>query len=275
MPELVSPACDYKVAWRDYFLYLCIVRYKMTLSYDGAEFCGWQIQKDEPSVQEAIEQSLSTLLREEIAVVGAGRTDTEVNASKYVAHFDCDKELDCPQLCYKLNAILPDSIAVSGLEAVSDDFHARFSASRREYRYYIHTGKAPFLEKYSYRWPYPGLDIDAMNRAAEHLLGTHDFSCFEKSGGDNKTSICTIYEAGWHKYCPEPAADGECWYFQIAADRFLRNMVRAIVGTLLEIGRGRRKEDTMQELLDSHDRCKAGQSVPGNALFLSGVEYPE
>lgn len=279
--ELVEPYCfllqlcvhTNKVPNLGISYYICNMRYRMRLSYDGADFCGWQIQPDAPSVQGRLEEALSMLLRCTIAVTGAGRTDSGVNASDYIAHFDCENALDCQQLCYKLNAILPDSISITSIEEANSDFHARFSAKHREYKYYLHRGKAPFLEKYSYRWPYPELDIEAMNRAAQQLLGTHDFSCFEKSGGDNKTSICTIFQAEWHKYCPQQGSESECWYFHIAADRFLRNMVRAIVGTLLEIGRGKRAEGSIEELIRSQDRCQAGQSVPGHALFLTKIEY--
>ena len=253
------------------------MRYAIVLSYDGSGFCGWQIQPDAPSVQGDLEQALAMLLREKVGVVGAGRTDTGVNASYYVAHFDCDVEiLDTETLAYKLNCVLSPGIAVSSIRKMEDgDFHARFSAVRRTYRYYVHIGKDPFIEKNSYRYPFGELDFGAMNLAAQALKGTKDFSCFEKSGGDNKTSICTVFEAGWHRYCPEPGCSGQCWYFEITADRFLRNMVRAIVGTLLEVGRGRRSAASIPELLDSGDRCEAGQSVPGHALFLYDVAYPE
>ena len=242
------------------------MRYLIKLSYDGSDFCGWQIQPNAPTVQQTLEQALATLLGESAPVTGAGRTDTGVNAIGYVAHFDCVRELDCAQFCYKLNAILPRSIAVSQVEKVSDSFHARFDASRREYTYFLHREKDPFADKFSLLYTYP-LDFDAMNRAASSLLGTHDFSCFEKTGADNRTSICTVTEAEWFR------KDETHWYFKIAADRFLRNMVRAIVGTLLEVGRGKRSEESIAELLGSGTRCDAGESVPGNALFLSEINY--
>lgn len=244
------------------------MRYKITLSFSGAGFCGWQIQPDRPSVQACIQDALSTLLRTPIEVTGAGRTDTSVNAINYVAHFDCPSGIaDAKALCYKLNAILPHSVAVSDIEAVSDDFHARFDAKRRKYIYRIHRSKDPFEQQYSYWCGFRELDMEKMNRAAEYLLGTHDFSSFEKIGADNKTSICTVYEARW-------VADDEThWTFHIAADRFLRNMVRAIVGTLLEVGRGRREPDSIPELMSLHNRSAAGESVPGQALFLCEVDY--
>lgn len=243
------------------------MRYSIKLSYRGSGFCGWQIQPDAPSVQETLEKALSTLLRAPISVTGAGRTDTGVNAIGYIAHFDAAGGMDTAQICYKLNAILPDSIAVQEIREVSDDFHARFSASKREYTYFLHRVKDPFADNFSYLYGYPSVDFDAMNRAASLLLGTHDFSCFEKTGGDNRTSICTIYEAAWYK------KDEDHWYFKVAADRFLRNMVRAIVGTLLEVGRGKRTPDSVTDLISCGDRCAAGESVPGHALFLSKIEY--
>ncbi len=243
------------------------MRYKLTLSYSGAEFCGWQIQPDAPSVQETLQKALSTLIGETITVTGAGRTDTGVNALGYVAHFDCTAAIDSEALSYKINAILPNAIVVHSIEQAAPDFHARFDAKRREYTYHIHRTKDPFARQYSHLCSWPELDIDKMNLAAQSLLGTHDFSCFEKTGTDNKTSICTIFEAQWVK------DDENHWSFHIAADRFLRNMVRAIVGTLIEVGRGKRSADSMEALLASHDRCAAGESVPGHALFLSRIEY--
>ena len=281
------------------------------MSYDGAEFCGWQIQPQEPSVQEALERALETLLKVKTGVTGAGRTDTGVSASFYVAHFDFDgpvpaplsgtqDSLDCKQLRFKLNAILPKSVSIIRITPVAPDFHARFDARKRQYTYFLHRVKDPFCERYSYLYAYPEVDFDAMNRAALSLLGTHDFSCFEKSGGDNKTSVCTVFSARWEPYdpvlrsapsafpCPSTSVDGEprYWRFTIEADRFLRNMVRAIVGTLLEVGRGRRSVEEFSALVlpDNPEartslvkgpsrRSDAGESVPGHALFLSNIEY--
>ena len=180
------------------------MRYSICLCYDGAEFCGWQIQPSAPSVQQCLEGALSRLLNRPVTVTGAGRTDTAVNALGYVAHFDLDGELPFGQddLCYKLNAILPHSIAVFSVTPVADDFHARYSAKRREYTYFIHRAKDPFVRSYSWQCGYPVLDFDAMNAACQYLLGTHDFSCFEKTGTDVKTSVCTIYEAFWKPYTP-------------------------------------------------------------------------
>ena len=286
------------------------MRYFLCLSYDGSAFCGWQVQPNAPSVQASLEGTLSRLLNRPVAVTGAGRTDTAVNAVNYVAHFDLDGELPFGQsdLCYKLNAMLPRSIVVHSVAPVPEDLHARFSARRREYTYFIHRQKDPFVAAYSWQCGYPELDFDAMNRACQYLLGTHDFSCFEKTGGDNKTSICTVFDAFWAPYTPSfqqimgpsesqgalqsarPEAAGDnrgqsplekkagasapsYWYFRIAADRFLRNMVRATVGSLIEVGRGKQKPEWIAELIESGSRSDAGESVPGNALFLNKVLY--
>lgn len=264
------------------------MRYLIKLSYDGAEFYGWQIQPDRPSVQGVLEKALGTLLRSETAVTGAGRTDTGVNAIGYIAHFDSDTELDPRDFCHKLNAILPRAISISSVEKSEDGFHSRFDAISREYTYFLHRVKDPFLEGHSCLYTYPELDFDKMNEAAQLLLGTHDFRCFEKSGTDTRTSICTVTQAYWTEYKPvvcrqgvETGAEGCYWYFRISADRFLRNMVRAVVGTLLEVGRGKRSvEDFAALVLDAEPgkeksvmRSAAGESAPGHALFLSSVKY--
>ncbi|MBQ7517303.1 MAG: tRNA pseudouridine(38-40) synthase TruA [Bacteroidales bacterium] len=264
------------------------MRYALTLSYDGIGFCGWQIQPSEPSVQAALQQALTILLGCETAVTGAGRTDTDVHALQYVAHFDYEGPLpnESKDFLYKLNAILPSGVAVFSISEVADGFHARFDACRRTYLYFIHFRKDPFVERYSWHCKFP-LDVEKMNEACRYLLGTHDFSCFEKKGADSKTAICTISEARWEWYqptlwemscgggtgCGHVAEPGPYLVFRISADRFLRNMVRAIVGTMVEVGRGRLSPEDLPAILDSKDRCRAGQSVPGNALFLASVEY--
>lgn len=264
------------------------MRYLIKLSYSGADYFGWQIQPDRPSIQGTLEKALGTLLRQETPVTGAGRTDTGVNAIAYVAHFDSSMSLDTKDFCHKLNAILPRQIRVLSLSTCQDDFHARFDAINREYTYFLHRVKDPFMEQHSYLYTFPNLDFEAMNKAAALLVGKHDFRCFEKSGTDCKTSICTVTEAYWTEYNPSICArgiqcesEGEYWYFRISADRFLRNMVRAVVGTLLEVGRGKRSvEDFKALILDVDEtrgksvmRCAAGESAPGHALFLSSVKY--
>ena len=257
------------------------MRYSIRLSYDGGAFCGWQIQNNAVSVQGVLEKALSTLCGQEIQVTGAGRTDTGVNAINYIAHFEItgDAVLGAEQLCYKLNAMLPREIVIHEICEVSEDFHARFNATSREYHYFIHFRKDPFAEKFSYRLRYP-LDIEAMNQACAHLLGEHDFSCFEKVGGNNATSICTITEASWSTYKPThaelmgmPYCEGDYIVFRVCANRFLRNMVRAIVGSLIEVGRGKKDPSWITELIASGSRSAAGQSVPGHALFFTGAEY--
>ena len=261
------------------------MRYFLCLSYDGTDFCGWQIQPSSPSVQACLEATLSRLLNRPVAVTGAGRTDTGVHAVNYVAHFDWDGALpfEASDFIYKLNAMLPHGVAILSVSPVADDLHARFSARRREYTYFIHRQKDPFIRSYSWLCGYPALDFDAMNEACQYLLGTHDFSCFEKTGGDNKTSICTVFEAHWQPYVPshiqimglagiQPACPNY-WYFRIAADRFLRNMVRATVGSLIEVGRGKHAPEWIAELIKNGSRGDAGESVPGNALFLNKVTY--
>ncbi len=306
------------------------MRYFLHLSYDGSAFCGWQIQPNAPSVQACLEEVLSRLLNRPVAVTGAGRTDTGVHAVNYVAHFDTDGSLpfEASDFIYKLNAMLPHGVVILSVSPVADDLHARFSATRREYTYFIHRQKDPFVRNYSWLCGYPELDFDAMNAACQYLLGTHDFSCFEKTGGDNKTSICTVFEARWQPYTPShiqimSPAEGETprgdsvslrstpapptvscvpselvsggplplpssgggqaprgvspsadyWYFRIAADRFLRNMVRATVGSLIEVGRGKHDPEWIGELIATGTRGDAGESVPGHALFLNKVSY--
>ena len=257
------------------------MRYSIRLTYNGSPFCGWQIQNNAVSVQGTIEKALSTLLGQAVQITGAGRTDTSVNAINYIAHFETPSEasLEAEQICYKLNAMLPREIVIHEVCEASEDFHARFDATSREYCYFVHFNKDPFAENFSYRLRYP-LDLEAMNKACSHLLGEHNFSCFEKVGGNNATSICTITEAYWSTYTPShssilgmPCTEGDYIVFRIKANRFLRNMVRAIVGSLIEVGRGKKDPAWIDELIRSGSRSDAGQSVPGNALFFCGAEY--
>lgn len=260
------------------------MRYTLRISYNGSDFYGWQRQPGTRTVQGEIERALSIFLGNEIPVTGAGRTDTGVNAVNYIAHFDlpdgCSLN-DAKNFLYKINAILPKGITVHEVREAGPDFHARFSALSREYHYFIHRKKDPFMENFSWYCRYP-LDLEKMNAAARNLLGRHDFSCFEKKGGNNLTSICTISEAVWETWLPPhvsvlgyPCGREDFLMFRIRADRFLRNMVRAIVGTLVEVGRGRRSPEWTAGLLRDGDRSAAGESVPGNALFLSRIEYAD
>lgn len=248
------------------------MRYFVTFSYDGTRYHGWQIQPNGISVQQRLQEALSTLLRQEIVVTGAGRTDAGVHARKMVAHFDsnacfeADNGINESQLVYKLNRLLPYDIAVSKVEPVSEELHARFSASSRMYRYYIHTEKNPFLRAYSCEIHYP-LDFARMNEAAQILLTYKDFGAFCKSGADVKTTLCDVTFAEWIQTSPVS------WYFEIRANRFLRNMVRAVVGTLIDVGRGRLSLDDFRKVIEGKQRTEAGESMPGNALFLEDITY--
>lgn len=242
-------------------------RYFMTLSYDGTAYHGWQVQPHSNSVQEELQKALSTLMRCPMEIVGAGRTDTGVHARKMVAHFDYDgAPLDCRQLVYKLNKLLPRDIAVQAIEPVEENMHARFSASSRTYHYFLHLAKDPFARAYSWQ-VYGTLDFDMMNQAAKVLMEYRDFTSFSKVNTDTKTNNCTVTQAHW-----DMVNDNQ-WRFTITADRFLRNMVRAIVGTLVEVGRGRMDINELRRVIEAKDRCRAGDSVPGNALFLVDVTY--
>lgn len=251
-------------------------RYFIDLGFDGTNYHGWQIQPNGISVQECLQKGLSTLLRTETEVVGAGRTDAGVHARQMVAHFDYEGTLDVQDLAYKLNRILPRDIAVYEVRAVDNDLHARFSATARTYHYYIHQQKDPFLRHYSCELRYP-LDFDAMNEAASHLLQVEDFGAFCKSGSDVKTTLCNVTEARWipitHHLTPVTHHQGASWCFVITANRFLRNMVRAVVGTLIEVGRHRMTLDEFDAVIRTGKRTEAGESMPGHALFLWDVAY--
>lgn len=242
------------------------MRYFITLSFDGARYHGWQIQPNGNSVQAEIEKALTVLLRETITIVGAGRTDAGVHARKMVAHFNYNKNIDCQQLTYKLNRFLPYDISVKDIQQVSEDMHARFSAKIRTYRYYIHFEKDPFVRLYSCPIHY-GLDFDLMNKAASILLKYNDFGAFCKSNSDVKTTLCIIKSASWSQI------SSNSWVFEISANRFLRNMVRAIVGTLIEVGRHRMTIEKFRSVIEGKSRSAAGESMPGHALFLEDIEY--
>ena len=242
------------------------MRYFITFSYDGTAYHGWQIQPHSVTVQEELQKALSTLMRKPMEVVGAGRTDTGVHARKMIAHFDHDEVLDCSQLVYKLNKLLPRDIAVQHVEPVADDMHARFSAKSRTYHYYVHLDKNPFLRSYSWQ-VYGNPDFELMNRAARVLMEYKDFTSFSKVNTDTKTNDCTITEARWDRVGEDQ------WRFTVTANRFLRNMGRAIVGTLMEVGRRRMTIEQLRSVIEAKDRCRAGDSVPGNALFLVEVLY--
>ncbi len=243
------------------------MRYFIHLSYDGGAYHGWQVQPNGISVQEELQRCLSTLLRQDVGVTGAGRTDTGVHALAMVAHFDAEgDEIDCGQLTYKLNKMLPRDIAVDRIERVSDDMHARFSARSRTYHYFVTTRKLPLWRNYSWQL-YGEVDFEKMNEAAAAMLGTHDFTSFSKVDTDTKTNICTVTEAHWQE------VETGVWRFTMTANRFLRNMVRATVGTLMEVGRGKMTPAQFAEVIAKKNRCEAGESVPGHALFLADIKY--
>lgn len=242
------------------------MRYFVWFSYDGTAYHGWQIQPNGNSVQAELQRALSTLLREEISVTGAGRTDAGVHARQMVAHFDFSEAIDLEQLAYKLNRILPCDIAVDHVELVDDDMHARFSATSRTYHYYIHTKKDPFSRPYSTELHYE-LDFDKMNEAGRILMTYDDFGAFCKSHSDVKTTLCRVTKAEWVQ------TSETSWYFEITANRFLRNMVRAVVGTLIDVGRGRLTLDDFRKVIEGKRRTEAGESMPANALFLENIRY--
>lgn len=236
--------------------------------YDGTNYHGWQIQPNGNTVQEELQKALSIILRQPIEVVGAGRTDTGVHARHMVAHFETVLPLvgELEGVSYKLNRLLPRDISVLKVEPVADDMHARFSATSRKYHYYISTRKDAFSRHYAWQIHW-NLDFDKMNEAAQMLIGEKDFASFCKVGSDVKTTMCNLTHAQWVK-------DSETnWHFEIAANRFLRNMVRAVVGTLIEVGRGRMTLDQFKAVLAQKSRSAAGESVPANGLFLEEVSY--
>ncbi|MBR3682194.1 MAG: tRNA pseudouridine(38-40) synthase TruA [Tidjanibacter sp.] len=243
------------------------MRYFAELSYKGTAYCGWQRQPNAPSVQQTIEEALSTILRENVEVVGAGRTDTGVHAAFYVAHFDTSKPIAQPEdFVYHLNALLPEDVAFGRIYAVAESAHARFDATEREYRYYIEPRKNPFTRATSWQLSAP-LDVEAMNRAAAVLLTTEDFTTFAKLGSNNTNNICHIFRAEWIEI--------ECGMlvFVFRANRFLRNMVRAVVGTLVDVGRGKISPEEFAAIVASRDLSRSSSSAPAAGLFLTDVRY--
>ncbi len=242
------------------------MRYFLDLSYLGTAYHGWQLQKNAHSVQAEVNRALSTYLRKEINVTGSGRTDTGVHARQQIVHFDLEQEIDPQQLIFKLNALLPNDIAAMEIKPVKKEAHARFDAVKRSYQYIMHTRKSPFEEGLSYYFPH-ALDIDRMNQACQLLLGSQNFQCFSKVKTEVNTFDCDINTAHW-------ILENEKLVFHVSADRFLRGMVRAIVGTLLMVGEGKMTQESFQNVLDSRDRRKAGRSVPPHGLYLTEVIYP-
>ncbi len=243
------------------------LRFFINLAYNGSAYHGWQIQPNATSVQQILEDKLQIALQETISVVGAGRTDAGVHAKQLYAHFDTEQTLNLQEFAFKVNKLLPKDIAVNAVEKVPPNAHARFDASARTYKYFINTAKNPFTTDFAY-YKKNALDVAAMNQAAKILLDYKDFKCFSKSRTDVKTYNCSIQFAQWEKH-------GTQLVFCIKADRFLRNMVRAIVGTLLQVGEKKLAPADMHKIIKSRDRGKAGTSVAAKGLFLWEIEYPK
>lgn len=243
------------------------MRYFLEIAYKGTNYFGWQRQPKQISVQQVLEESLSILLRSEIKITGAGRTDTGVHAKQLFAHFDFEDLDNQNGLIFKMNSFLPKDIAIKDIFRVHDDAHARFDAIQREYEYMVSLEKNPFMEDFAYHI-HNLPDMELMNEAAKLLLHHRDFQCFSRSKTDVKTYNCTIVKANWE-------ATDNTLIFTIAADRFLRNMVRAIVGTLLNVGYGKTSLEDFKEILNSKSRERAGASAPAKALFLKNVTYPK
>ncbi len=243
------------------------LKYFIELSYNGKNYHGWQIQPNAISVQEVLEKSLSTVLQKTITIVGAGRTDAGVHATQIFAHFTIDEKINEVQLCYQLNSILPKDISAIQLVKVQPNAHARFDANKRSYQYKIVNHKDVFLHEFTHFVKQP-LAIGKMNEAAKILLNYTDFQCFSKVKTEVHTYNCTITEAVWKQ-------ENNLLVFHISANRFLRNMVRAIVGTLLEIGLGKLEASEIHTIIKSKNRANAGTSVPAHALYLTEVQYPK
>lgn len=241
------------------------MRYFIEFSYSGKNYFGFQIQPNEITVQQVLEKALSTILREAIKITGAGRTDTGVHAKKIFAHFETENEIE-GNLCYHLNSFLPADISIKRVFAVKENFHARFDATFRTYEYFISLEKNPFTQDSSWQIWKRNLDVDRMNEACKILFEYKDFTSFSKLHTGNKTNNCKIYKAFWEQNGPELK-------FTISADRFLRNMVRAIVGTMVEIGNGKMESENMHQIIRDKNRNSAGTSAPPQGLFLVDVGY--
>lgn len=242
------------------------MRYFVQFSYNGKAYHGWQNQPNAITVQQVLEKAFSTLIRTDISLMGAGRTDTGVHARQMFAHFETDEIEDAEDLVYKLNSFLPEDVAVQEIFEVQPDAHARFDASERTYEYWVTQNKNPFYAEAAYYVKHV-LDIQKMNEATALLLDNKDFECFSKSNTDVHTYLCDIEEAHWNQ-------KGELLVFTITANRFLRNMVRAIVGTLLDVGTGKSTLADVKSIINSKDRSKAGYSVPAKGLYLTSISYP-
>ena len=244
-------------------------RYFIFLSYNGTRYHGWQVQPNSVTVQQILDEALSTILNEKICTVGAGRTDTGVHAKYFCAHFDSDNDVISSDnnLVFRMNRYLPEDISIMSVKKVVPDANARYNALSRTYNYYISKVKDPFRNSFSW-FLYGKLDISSMNKAADLLLNYTDFTSFSRLHSGSKTNICRIYYAKWEE-------NDEELVLTIKADRFLRNMVRSVVGTMTDIGFGKTDLEKFEEIIRAKDRCKAGMSAPAKGLFLSGIEYPD
>lgn len=243
-------------------------RYFIEMAYNGTRFHGWQVQPNGITVQECIQKALSAILRENIEVTGAGRTDTGVHASYFVAHFDCENAFaENPDLVHKLNSFLKNDLVIFSISKVGNDAHARFDAVSRTYQYHINLRKDPFSTEFSWHF-FRQPNVDQMNEACKTLFDFSDFTSFSKLHTDVKTNNCRIMKAEWQQF-------GNKLVFKVKADRFLRNMVRALVGTLLEVGLGKMNVDGFRRVIEQKDRGAAGLSVPAHGLFLTDIDYPE
>ncbi|MDP3314413.1 tRNA pseudouridine(38-40) synthase TruA [Lutibacter sp.] len=244
------------------------MRYFIELAYKGSNYHGWQVQPNAITIQELVAKACTTILRNEIELTGAGRTDTGVHASQFYVHFDSDISFDPEEFTYKMNAILPKDIVIYKIFKVNSNAHARFDALSRSYEYRISLGRNPFLTDLSWQFINKELNVAKMNEAANILLNYTNFKCFSRSKTDVNTYNCTIKYAQW-------VYSNNLLVFKITADRFLRNMVRAIVGTLVEIGLGKTTIDEFKQIIESENRCNAGPSAPAKGLFLTEIVYPK
>lgn len=242
-------------------------RYFIQLAFNGTKYHGWQVQPNAVTVQEVITKAVSVLTGEQVEITGAGRTDTGVHASFYIAHFDLEIGTNADYLCNKLNAFLPDDIIIRKVFPVESDYHARFSATSRTYRYCLSEVRQPFKKEFTAYYPHK-LNIELMKEACKILKEYTDFTSFSKLHTDVKTNNCIIYYADWK-------IENDIIFFEISADRFLRNMVRSIVGTMIDIGRGKTTLQGLREIIEAKNRSRAGTSVPAKGLFLFDIRYPE
>lgn len=254
--------------WLLFYAYIIVMlRYFVDISFDGTNFSGWQRQKNAISVQQLLEERFSVKLHKPIELVGCGRTDAGVHARQFVAHFDFDVELKIQDFIFKMNRFLPSSICINDVYAVVSDAHARYSAYERTYKYYISRKKNPFVLNYSLEYT-AYLDVKLMNEACQTLLGVNDFSSFTKLHGGSQHSLCELYKCMWEY-------NEDMLVFTISANRFTRNMVRSIVGTLLDLGKGKITLNEFKDIVIKKDRCFAGESVEAKGLFLEKVYYSD